>query len=94
MKGAADMKTILRVFMVVTTISLIPGIAAATDFKGRIEVLDHTNQVLVVKGIPFHTTPATKYDDGLRSFEDLRPGMNEGRDRFPVCEWDPLCYEN
>jgi hypothetical protein len=36
--------------------------------------VEPSNQSFVVQGITFYTTESTDYDDGLKSFTDLRPG--------------------
>ncbi len=56
---------------------LIVGIPAAlaNDLKGIVESVSSGNQSFVIQGITFFTTPSTEYEEGLRSFADLKPGQ-------------------
>lgn len=56
-------------------LSSAAAMAWAHDIEGTIERIDAANRSLTVQGIPFHTTAATDYDEGLRRFEDLRIGQ-------------------
>jgi len=62
------------------------SLAAADDLEGSIETLDRSSRSFVVQGIRFFVTPETDYDDGLKSFDDLKEGQKvevdfEYRDR-------------
>jgi len=48
---------------------------ADNDIEGTIDAIQASAQTFVVKGITFHTTPTTDYDDDLKSFADLRVGQ-------------------
>jgi hypothetical protein len=49
--------------------------AFSDDLEGVIESIALDSQSLVVQGITFYTTEQTDYDDGLKSFSDLKPGQ-------------------
>ena len=61
--------------LTVVLFMMLPGPALADDLEGHIEFVDPVNQSFVVQGITFYVTPSTDYDDGLKSFADLRPGQ-------------------
>jgi hypothetical protein len=69
------MKFKIKIFMVVVLFVLWAGSAIANDLEGHIESVDPNNQSFVVQGITFYTTESTDYDDGLKSFTDLRSGQ-------------------
>lgn len=65
-----------RKALLIGAISLLAAAPAiADDLEGRIEAIDQGAQSFVVQGINFFATPSTDYDDGLRSFADLRVGQ-------------------
>ena len=48
--------------------------AQANDLTGEIESVNATEQSFVIQGINMNTDDRTDYDDGLRSFDDLKAG--------------------
>ena len=46
------------------------------DVDGLIQSINPANQSFVVEGKTFHTTPKTRYDDGLTRFTDLKVGQD------------------
>ena len=69
------MKIKLSKTLVSIVLVFLVGSAMADDLEGRIQSVDQSNKSLVVQGIRFYTTESTDYDDGLKSFADLRPGQ-------------------
>ncbi len=69
------MKFKIKMVLMLVCFMLIASTALADDIEGRIEAVDPANQSFVVQGITFYTNPSTDYDDGLKSFADLRPGQ-------------------
>lgn len=69
------MKSKIVIGLLVGLLMLFAGTAIADDLEGQIEAVDPGQRSFVVQGITFHVTDATDYDDGLRRFEDLRPGQ-------------------
>jgi hypothetical protein len=69
------MKFKIKILMMVVLSVLWASSAIANDLEGYIESLDMSNQSFMVQGITFYTTESTDYDDGLKSFTDLRPGQ-------------------
>lgn len=51
------------------------ALAFSDDIEGLIESVAADTQSLVVQGITFYTTEKTDYDDGLKTFADLKPGQ-------------------
>ena len=49
--------------------------AFSDDLEGVIESIALDSQSLVVQGIRFYATDKTDYDDGLKSFADLKSGQ-------------------
>ncbi len=54
---------------------MVAAPALADDLEGRIESVDTANRTFTVQGIQFHVDDRTDYDDGLRSFSDLKVGQ-------------------
>lgn len=53
-----------------------PVLADSSDYlKGRIQSVDTGRRSFVVGGQTLLTNASTDYDDGLKSFADLKPGM-------------------
>ena len=48
---------------------------ADDDLEGTIELVNPSNKSFVLEGITFYVTEKTDYDDGLKSFSDLRKGQ-------------------
>ena len=69
------MKIKLSKTLVSIVLVFLVGSAMADDLEGRMQSVDQSNKSLVVQGIRFYTTESTDYDDGLKSFADLRPGQ-------------------
>lgn len=51
------------------------ALAGDNEIEGYVESVDPGSQSVMVEGIVFYTDRRTEYDDGLRSFHDLRPGQ-------------------
>jgi hypothetical protein len=49
--------------------------AFAEDLEGVVEATLPDTQSFVLHGITFYTTKDTDYDDGLKSYDDLKPGQ-------------------
>lgn len=66
-----------RIPSLLAGLSLVFSAAAFADneVKGQIESIKKGSQSFVVGGTEFFVTPATKYEDGLKGFEDLRQGL-------------------
>ena len=69
------MKNCFRVLLAGFLLILFSNPVFADDMEGRIESINKSNQSFVVQGIEFYATPSTDYDDGLKSFDDLREGQ-------------------
>lgn len=53
-----------------------PVLADSTDsMEGRIQSVDAGRRSFVIQGQTLLTNASTDYDDGLKSFADLKPGM-------------------
>lgn len=65
----------IRYGLVAASLAVLAGAAQADDIEGRVERVDAEARTLTVQGITFHTTERTDYDDGLRSFDDLKEGQ-------------------
>ena len=53
-----------------------PALADSTDsMEGRIQSVDAGRRSFVIQGQTLLTNASTDYDDGLKSFADLKPGM-------------------
>ncbi|MBL8527693.1 MAG: DUF1344 domain-containing protein [Burkholderiales bacterium] len=60
----------------VVSLVLFSGPAfAGDDVKGQIESVNKGNQSFVVNGTEFFVTPSTEFEDGLKGFDDLKPGL-------------------
>lgn len=59
---------------VVLTACATTGVFAET-LKGKVDVANYNNKTLVVAGITFQTTPETKYNDALKTFDNLQQGQ-------------------
>jgi hypothetical protein len=68
-------KIIIIMGLIVVLFMLPAGPVLADGTEGRIEFVYPADQSFVVQGITFYVTLSTDYDDGLRSFADLRPGQ-------------------
>lgn len=59
--------------------SLCLGMAAtpalAGSLEGRIQSVSPNDRSFVVKGQKFYTDASTDYDDGLKAFTGLKPGL-------------------
>lgn len=64
----------LKIIFICATLSF-SAMAFSDDIEGVIESVAQNSQSLVVQGITFYTTEQTDYDDGLKSFSDLKPGQ-------------------
>ena len=66
-----------RIPALLAGISLVFSAAAFADneVKGQIESVKKASQSFVVSGTEFFVTPTTKYEDGLKGFEDLKQGL-------------------
>ena len=51
------------------------SVLADNEVEGRIESVKKSNQSFVMQGTEFFVTPSTKYEDGLKGFDDLKPGL-------------------
>ncbi|MCP9835618.1 MULTISPECIES: DUF5666 domain-containing protein [unclassified Cyanobium] len=49
--------------------------ALADCLEGRIQSVNPNDRSFVVQGQRFYTDGSTDYEDGLRSFADLKPGL-------------------
>ncbi len=50
-------------------------VLADNEVEGHIESIKKSSQSFVVQGTEFFVTPSTKYEDGLKGFDDLRQGL-------------------
>lgn len=55
--------------------ALLSPFALANDVEGEVEKLDREEKSLEVQGITFYTNDSTRYDDELKSFDDLEEGQ-------------------
>lgn len=72
------MKTSLKILLHLLSMFILIGSApvwADDDLEGVIELVNPSNKSFVLKGITFYVTEKTDYDDGLKSFSDLRKGL-------------------
>ncbi|MDX5444838.1 MAG: DUF5666 domain-containing protein [Zoogloeaceae bacterium] len=69
------MKNSLMQAAAAAIIATTAATAWADDVEGKIEGLDTEARSLTIQGITFFTTPTTDYEDGLKSFDDLRVGQ-------------------
>lgn len=69
------MKSRYKMLIAGSALAFATNSAVANEVEGRIEAIDHVDHSLIVLGIRFFATPHTDYDDGLRSFADLRVGQ-------------------
>lgn len=69
------MKRTFRYFLAAASFALVAGAAQADDIQGAVEKVDASAQTVTVQGITFHTSPQTKYKDGLNGFDDLTAGQ-------------------
>lgn len=56
-------------------VALASPLAFANDVEGEIESLDQEEKTVKVQGITFHVNDDTRYDDGVKSFDDLEEGQ-------------------
>lgn len=70
------MKLSLKTLLLTATVSAISLSAQADDMEGKIDAINAEAQSFVVQGITFFTETTTDYDDGLRTFADLKVGQN------------------
>jgi hypothetical protein len=54
---------------------LLSSPVLADELEGRIESIKKSNQSFVVQGTEFFVTPSTKFEDGLKGFDDLKQGL-------------------
>ncbi|MBL8538962.1 MAG: hypothetical protein JNK68_01195 [Betaproteobacteria bacterium] len=59
----------------ISFVMLAAPVLADNEVKGLIESVKKSNQSFVVNGTEFFVTPTTKYEDGLKGFEDLKQGL-------------------
>lgn len=71
------MKASITILGLTLGLALVSSNAVAGDneIEGYVESVDPGSQSVMVEGIVFYTDRRTDYDDGLRSFYDLRPGQ-------------------
>lgn len=55
--------------------ALVSPLAVANDVEGEIESLDREEKTFEVQGITFHASEDTRFDDDLKSFDDLEEGQ-------------------
>lgn len=70
------MKLNLKTLLLATTVATVSISAQADDIEGKIEAINSEAQSFVVQGITFFTETTTDYDDGLKTFADLKVGQN------------------
>ncbi|MCS4308047.1 serine protease inhibitor ecotin [Rheinheimera pacifica] len=70
------MKLNLKTLLLATTVATVSISAQADDIEGKIEAINAEAQSFVVQGITFFTETTTDYDDGLKTFADLKVGQN------------------
>lgn len=70
------MKLNLKTLLLATTVAAVSISAQADDIEGKIEAINAEAQSFVVQGITFFTETTTDYDDGLKTFADLKVGQN------------------
>lgn len=54
---------------------LISTAIANNEVEGPIQSVDPEARTITVQGITFEITDSTRYDDGLRRFEDMHEGQ-------------------
>lgn len=69
------MKKTLPSFLLASSLLLSGAAWADNSIEGPIESIQASNQSVVVQGMTIITTQSTDYDDGLRSFQDLKVGQ-------------------
>ncbi|PKM21015.1 MAG: hypothetical protein CVV11_06015 [Gammaproteobacteria bacterium HGW-Gammaproteobacteria-15] len=69
------MKLSLKTLLLATAVTAISISAQADDIEGKIDAINAETQSFVVQGITFFTSTTTDYDDGLKTFADLKVGQ-------------------
>lgn len=74
------MKIISRKTQLLAATAMLLGACATSNvfaetIKGRVDVVNHGNQTLVVAGITFQTSGQTQYNDSLKAFANLKQGQ-------------------
>ncbi|MBL8541978.1 MAG: hypothetical protein JNK68_16670 [Betaproteobacteria bacterium] len=59
----------------ISFVMLAAPVLADNEVTGLIESVRKGNQSFVVNGTEFFVMPSTKYEDGLKDFDDLRQGL-------------------